>query len=110
MNAQIPPQRILIIEDDPVMQLGLEQFFEESSQYQIVGIAADGYLGVDIAMKLQPDLVIMDIGLPRLDGIAATQQIKTNLANVRVVILTDEVAQCKSPVQYQWIDRHLDIG
>ena len=88
MNAQVPPQRILIIEDDPVMQLGLEQFFEESSQYQIVGMAADGYLGVDIAMKLQPDLVIMDIGLPRLDGIAATQQIKTNLPNVRVVILT----------------------
>ena len=88
MNAQVPPQRIVIIEDDPVMQLGLEQFFEESSQYQIVGMAADGYLGVDIAMKLQPDLVIMDIGLPRLDGIAATQQIKTNLPNVRVVILT----------------------
>ena len=88
MNTQIPPQRILIVEDDPVMQLGLEQFFEESSQYQIVGIAADGYLGVETAMKLQPDLVIMDIGLPRLDGIGATQQIKTNLPNVRVVILT----------------------
>lgn len=88
MNTQIPPQRILIVEDDPVMQLGLEQFFEESSQYQIVGIAADGYLGVETAMKLQPDLVIMDIGLPRLDGITATQQMKTNLPNVRVVILT----------------------
>ena len=88
MNTQIPPQRIFIVEDDPVMQLGLEQFFEESSQYQIVGIAADGYLGVETAMKLQPDLVIMDIGLPRLDGIGATQQIKTNLPNVRVVILT----------------------
>ncbi|KST63160.1 response regulator [Mastigocoleus testarum] len=88
MNAQTPPQRILIVEDDPVMQLGLEQFFEESSQYQIVGIAADGYLGVETAIKLQPDLVIMDLGLPRLDGIAATQQIKTNLSTVRVVILT----------------------
>ena len=88
MNTQVPPQRILIVEDDPVMQLGLEQFFEESSQYQIVGIAADGYLGVEKTMKLQPDLVIMDVGLPRLDGIAATQQIKTNLPNVRVVILT----------------------
>ena len=88
MNAQTPPQKILIVEDDPVMQLGLEQFFEESSQYQIVGIAADGYLGVETAIKLQPDLVIMDLGLPRLDGIAATQQIKANLSTVRVVILT----------------------
>ena len=88
MNTQTPPQRILIVEDDPVMQLGLEQLFEESSQYQIVGIAADGYLGVETAIKLQPDLVIMDLGLPRLDGIAATQQIKANLSTVRVVILT----------------------
>ena len=88
MNAQTPPQKILIVEDDPVMQLGLEQFFEESSQYQIVGVAADGYLGVETAIKLQPDLVIMDLGLPRLDGIAATQQIKANLSTVRVVILT----------------------
>ncbi len=85
---QIPPQRILIVEDDPVMQLGLEQFFEENCQYQIVGIVADGYLGVEAAMKLHPNLVVMDIGLPQLDGIAATQQIKASLANVRVVILT----------------------
>ncbi|MBD2431748.1 MULTISPECIES: response regulator transcription factor [Fischerella] len=81
-------QRILIVEDDPVMQLGLEQFFEEFSQYQIIGIVTDGYLGVEAAVKLQPDLVVMDIGLPQLDGIAATQQIKANLPNIRVVILT----------------------
>ncbi|KAB8330777.1 response regulator transcription factor [Scytonema tolypothrichoides VB-61278] len=85
---QSPPQRILIVEDDPVMRLGLEQFFEEYPEYQIVGIAADGYTGVEAAIKLQPDLVIMDIGLPQLDGIAATKQIKTNLQNVRVVMLT----------------------
>ncbi len=85
---QLPPQRILIVEDDPVMQLGLEQFFEEHPQYQIVGIVADGCLGVEAAIKLQPDLIIMDIGLPKLDGIAATRQIKANLPNVRVVMLT----------------------
>ncbi|KAF3886980.1 MULTISPECIES: response regulator [Nostocales] len=86
--AQIPIQRILIVEDDPVMQLGLTQFFEEYPQFQIVGIAADGYTGVEVAIKLQPHLAIVDIGLPQLDGIAATKQIKANLPNVRVVILT----------------------
>jgi DNA-binding NarL/FixJ family response regulator len=80
--------RILIVEDDPVMQLGLEQFFEEYPQYQIVGTAADGYLGVEAAIEFQPDMVVMDIGLPQLDGIAATQQIKSKLPNVRVVMLT----------------------
>lgn len=85
---QSPLQRILIVEDDPVMRLGLEQFFEEDPEYQIVGMAADGYTGVEVAMRLEPDLVIMDIGLPQLDGIAATKQIKANLLNVRVVMLT----------------------
>jgi NarL family two-component system response regulator LiaR len=85
---QRPPQRILIVEDDPVMQLGLEQFFEEYPQFQIVGIAGDGYMGVEAARKLQPDIVVMDIGLPQLDGIAATKQIKETMPNVRVVMLT----------------------
>lgn len=87
-SHQSPLQRILIVEDDPVMRLGLEQFFEEYPKYQIVGMAADGYTGVEVAMRLQPDLVVMDIGLPQLDGIAATKQIKANLPNVRVVMLT----------------------
>ncbi|GAA6622147.1 response regulator [Scytonema sp. NUACC26] len=85
---QRSPQRILIVEDDPVMQLGLEQFFEECPQFQVVGIVADGYLGVEAAIKLQPDLVVMDIGLPQLDGIAATKQIKATMPNVRIVMLT----------------------
>ncbi len=50
---QLPPLRILIVEDDPVMQLGLEQFFEQKSQFQVVGIAADGYQGVEAAERLK---------------------------------------------------------
>ncbi|MBD2772776.1 response regulator [Iningainema tapete] len=83
-----PLQRILIVEDDPVMLLGLEQFFEDYPQFEIVGMVGDGYLAVEAATKLQPDLIIMDIGLPQLDGIAATKQIKANLPQVRVVMLT----------------------
>jgi two-component system, NarL family, response regulator LiaR len=86
--SQLPKCQILIVEDDPVMQLGLEQFFEDYPQYQIVGSATDGYSGIDAALKLQPDLAIVDIGLPQLDGIAATQQIKSKLPNIRVVMLT----------------------
>ncbi len=68
-----PPLRVLIVEDDPMMQLGLEQSLMAHPQLEIVGQAEDGYLGVQAALKLKPDLVIMDIGLPQLDGIAATQ-------------------------------------
>lgn len=81
-------QRVLIVEDDPVMQLGLEQLFEEFSQYQVIATAGNGYQAIEVAQQLNPDLIIMDIGLPQLDGIAATQQIKASLPEIRVVILT----------------------
>jgi two-component system, NarL family, response regulator LiaR len=92
MSLNLPidktPLRILIVEDDPMMQLGLEQSLMTYPQLEIVGQADDGYLGVQAALKLKPDLVVMDIGLPRLDGIAATQQIKTALPQTHVVMLT----------------------
>ncbi|HAX77019.1 MAG TPA: DNA-binding response regulator [Cyanobacteria bacterium UBA11372] len=85
--------RILIVEDDPMMQLGLEQSLSAQSQYTIVGQAEDGYLGVEAALRLKPDVVVMDIGLPRKDGIAATQEIKAALPDVRVVMLTSHMTE-----------------
>jgi DNA-binding NarL/FixJ family response regulator len=88
-----PTLRILIVEDDPMMQLGLEQALENYPQLEIVGQAEDGYLGVEAALKLKPDLVVMDIGLPRLDGVAATKQIKAALPEIRVVVLTSHTTE-----------------
>jgi two-component system, NarL family, response regulator LiaR len=87
-NSENLALRILIVEDDPLIQLGLEQYLEEFTQFQIVGQAADGYKAIDIAQKLAPDLVIMDIGLPKLDGIAAAQKIKLTMPETRIVMLT----------------------
>ncbi len=91
--SESSPLRILIIEDDPIMQLGLAQSLEEQPYFDVVGQADDGYLGVQAALKLKPDLIVMDIGLPRLDGIAATQQIKQALPDVRVVMLTSHTTE-----------------
>lgn len=91
--SNLPPLKILIVEDDPMMQLGLEQSLENYPQLQIVGQVGDGYLGVEAALRLKPDLIVMDIGLPRLDGIAATQQIKAALPDVRIVMLTSHIAE-----------------
>ncbi|WP_119260997.1 MAG: response regulator [cyanobacterium endosymbiont of Rhopalodia sterrenbergii] len=85
--------RILIVEDDPLMQLGLEQALSEYPDFEIIGQADDGYVGVQQALDLQPDLVVMDIGLPRLDGIAATKQIKEKSPQIHVVILTSHTLQ-----------------
>lgn len=82
------PLRLLIVEDDPMIQLGLERILSAYPRFQIVEIADDGYLGVQAALKYRPDLIIMDIGLPRKDGIAATEEIKQQLPDVRVLMLT----------------------
>jgi two-component system, NarL family, response regulator LiaR len=87
-----PTLKILLVEDDPVMQLGLEQFFEDYPQFEIIGQVSDGYASVEAAQALQPDLIIMDIGLPQLDGIAATQRIRAQLPHVRIVMLTSHTA------------------
>ncbi len=87
-NSSSGKLRILIVEDDPLMQLGLEQAFYDHPEYEIVGQAEDGYLGVEAALELKPDLIVMDIGLPRLDGIAATREIKQVMPDMRIVMLT----------------------
>jgi two-component system, NarL family, response regulator LiaR len=87
------PTRLLIVEDDPVMQLGLREWFEDDPQFAVVGQVADGYAAVDRALHLHPHLVLMDIGLPKLDGIMATQQIKAAQPDIRVVMLTSHTAE-----------------
>jgi two-component system, NarL family, response regulator LiaR len=80
--------KVLIVEDDPIVNLGLKKFLETKSRFQVLGIAEDGLQGIKLAASLNPDLVIMDVGLPYLDGIAATQRIKEEISDVRVLMLT----------------------
>jgi NarL family two-component system response regulator LiaR len=95
LTADAQPLKLLLVEDDPVMRLGLEQFFEDCPQFTVVGQAEDGYRAVEAAFKLNPDLVLMDIGLPYLDGIAATQQIKAKLPDMRIVMFTSHTADAE---------------
>ncbi|PZU97707.1 MAG: DNA-binding response regulator [Pseudanabaena sp.] len=80
--------RVLIVEDDPLIQLGLEQSLSSQPDITVVGIAEDGYVSIKMAQDLVPDIVVMDIGLPRLDGISATQKIKALLPNIHIVMLS----------------------
>jgi two-component system, NarL family, response regulator LiaR len=85
--------RVLIVEDDPMMQLGLEQSLSSAADIVVVGQVDDGYRAVESAKRLKPDVIVMDIGLPRQDGIAATQQIKAAQPEVRVVMLTSHITE-----------------
>lgn len=91
--SAVQPLRILIVEDDPMIQLGLERILSSQPQFEIVEVAEDGFRGVKAALEHKPDLIIMDIGLPKKDGIAATDEIKQQLPHVRVMMLTSHTDQ-----------------
>ena len=80
--------KLLIVDDDPMMRLGLTAALGSQPDLTIVGEATDGRQGVDRAAALCPDVVLMDVGMPGMDGIAATQAIKAAAPGLRVVMLT----------------------
>jgi DNA-binding NarL/FixJ family response regulator/tRNA A-37 threonylcarbamoyl transferase component Bud32 len=79
---------ILIVEDQPVLRTGLKVSLETLKRYQIVGEAVDGEAAILETQRLRPDVVLMDIGLPSIDGIEATWKIKQLLPHTRVVMFT----------------------
>ena len=70
--------RILIVDDNPVLREGLKSILSHIPVFDIVGEAADGMEALNLVERLLPDLVLMDISMPRMDGIAATREIKKN--------------------------------
>jgi DNA-binding NarL/FixJ family response regulator len=77
-----------VVEDHEITRVGLRLMLEQAPDITIVGEAADGRKGVDAVAALKPNVVLMDIGLPAIDGIEATDQIKKNTPGVRVIMLT----------------------
>ena len=80
--------RILLAEDHAVMRTGLRLVLERQRDFQVVGEASDGREAVALAQQHKPDVILMDIGMPNLNGIEAARQITTSLPQVAVVILS----------------------
>ena len=88
MTAPTPsPIRVLIVDDHPVVRDGIRGMFTGDSDFVVVAEAADGHEAVARAVALQPDVVLMDLRMPNLDGVAATAAIVES-APCRVLILT----------------------
>jgi DNA-binding NarL/FixJ family response regulator len=80
--------RILICDDQALVRVGLRKILEAEPELSVVGEAADGEEGVAAARRLRPDVVLMDIRMPVLDGIEATRRIVHDRGSTRVLILT----------------------
>ena len=79
---------VLLVEDHVLVRMGLALLLEKSEKIKLVGEAEDGLQGVSKAKELRPDVILMDIGLPVIDGITATKRIKEENPNARVLMFT----------------------
>ena len=79
---------VLLVEDHKIVREGTRQLLEQYDDIKVIGEASDGEEAISLIEKLQPDVIVMDVRLPKLNGIEATRIITNNYPNVRVLILS----------------------
>ncbi|WP_308221714.1 response regulator transcription factor [Georgenia sp. EYE_87] len=80
--------RVALVDDDPLVRAGLRMILGGDAGLDLVGEAADGHEALDRVERERPDVVLMDIRMPRLDGLAATRRLAERGASTRVIVLT----------------------
>jgi DNA-binding NarL/FixJ family response regulator len=90
-----PPIRVLIVDDHAVVRMGLRVFFDLQDDIEVVGEAADGSEGVAMARRLEPDVILMDLLMPNMDGITAIGRIKAERPETEIVTMTSFIEEDK---------------
>ena len=87
--------RVLIVDDHSVVRMGLRMFFDHQPDIEVVGEATDGSEGVAMARRLEPDVILMDLLMPNMDGITAIGRIKAELPLTEIVTMTSFIEEEK---------------
>ena len=106
--------RVLLVDDNDVLRSGMVIFMEAFDDLQLVGEASTGIEAIDLCAQLQPDVILMDLKMPVMDGVTATQIIHQRFPSVQVIALTsfDEEALIQSARQagiYDYLLKNVTI-
>ena len=85
--------KILLVEDHIMARMGTALFIKNNPDFDLIGQAEDGLMAVDLAKRLKPDVILMDIGLPKIDGIEDKRKIKENGSDSAILMLTSREAE-----------------
>ena len=80
--------KVLLVDDQQILAEGIKSVLETSSDVEVVGIASDGIVAVEMCAERKPDVVLMDIRMPNMNGVVATKRIKETDENIKIIILT----------------------
>jgi len=83
-----PAIRVVLVDDHAVIRAGLEQLLSGTDDIEVVGTAANGAEALDVVRRIRPDVVLMDLQMPQVDGVAATRAIMSERLGVDVLVLT----------------------
>jgi DNA-binding NarL/FixJ family response regulator len=86
--AGLIPVRVVIADDDPMVRAGLRMILGGAPDIAVVGEARDGREAVDVVAREAPDVVLMDVRMPRMDGLAATRRLRERGSATRIIVLT----------------------
>ena len=82
------PIRVVLADDHAVVRKGVREFLEDEPDIEVVGEASDGQQAVELAVALQPDVIVMDVAMPEVTGVEATKRIRSLAPAVRILALT----------------------
>ncbi|MFG6192599.1 response regulator [Nonomuraea sp. JJY05] len=88
MSRPAGPIGLLIVDDHPVVRDGLSSMFARDPEFEVLGEAADGAEAVRLAQALRPDVILMDLRMPGMDGVSATRELAERGSEARVLVLT----------------------
>lgn len=80
--------RLVLVDDHDIVRTGISYIIEKEKDIEIVGEAGDGQQGLQLIREVQPDVVLMDVNMPRLGGLEATRRLHASMPEIRVIILT----------------------